>query len=159
MHSRLFAPIPRADEFMSDPAFTLRPDDGVMAAVDALLRRGLAGAPVVDAQGRLVGVLSEHDCMRLMARAALRTPPEGQVCEHMSPNTVTVAADDDLFSVLSLLQEDDRGGLPVVAGGRLLGLVARHDVLRALDRIRHAREATVVGPTDRFEQDSATPRA
>jgi Mg/Co/Ni transporter MgtE len=103
-------------------------------------------------------MLSERDCMRLMARAALRATPEGQVREHMSPSTVTVAPHDDLFAVLSLLQQDDRCVLPVVAGGRLLGIVASGDVLRALDRIRHAREATVIGPIEVLAEHSAAPR-
>lgn len=141
---------------MTHPAFTLRPDDSVMVALEALLHRGFSGAPVVDGDGRLLGVLSETDCMRVMASAAFHAMPEGQVLEHMSSSVETISPDLDLFEVIALFQQGTHRRLPVVADGRLLGLVTRRDVLRALDRLRHAREATGAEPFElRSERRSA----
>lgn len=156
MDKRPAAPLPTAGEFMTHPVFTLRPDDSVMVALGALLRRGFSGAPVVDGDGRLLGVLSEQDCMRVMASAAFHQLPEGQVHEHMTCCVESISPDLDLFDVVAMLQQGSHRRLPVVSDGRLVGIVARRDVLRALDGLRHAREATAAEPYElRGERRSA----
>lgn len=133
--------MPGAGEFMSHPVFTLSPDQPVMDALTALLHRGFSGAPVVDDAGRLVGVLSEQDCLRVLANAAFHAAPEGRVREHMTQRVETITPDADLFDVAGMFQTGGHRRLPVVRDGRLVGVVARRDVLRALETLRLARES------------------
>lgn len=141
---------------MAHPVFTLRPEQPVMEALEALLHRGYSGAPVVDGEGHLVGVLSEQDCLRVMAGAAFHAAPEGCIREHMTQRVETIAPDADLFDVVGMFQTGGHRRLPVIAGGRLVGIVARRDVLRALGTLRDAREsAKPEGVMARGERRSA----
>ncbi len=54
------APIPTAAEIMQKKLVTVRSDEGIEDAVRRLIKKGYSGAPVVDPDGSLVGVLSEH---------------------------------------------------------------------------------------------------
>jgi len=147
MHKRPAVTMPRAGEFMSHPVFALRPEQDVMEALEGLIHRGYSGAPVTDESGRLVGVLSEQDCLRVMSGAAFHATPEGHVCDNMSRGVETITPDTDLFAVAAMFEQGRHRRLPVVEDGRLIGIVARRDVLRALDRLRRGREAA----TERFE--------
>ena len=75
---------------MSHPVFALRPEQDVMEALEGLIHRGYSGAPVTDESGRLVGVLSEQDCLRVMSGAAFHATPEGHVCDNMSRGVETI---------------------------------------------------------------------
>lgn len=141
MTHRPLATMPTASEFMAHPVFTLKPEMPVMDALAALLHRGISGAPVVDAEGHLVGVLSEHDCLRVMAGAAFHATPEGKVREHMTHRVETIRPDTDLFEVAGIFQGGQHRRLPVLDQGRLIGIVARRDLLRALEKLRTTREA------------------
>lgn len=62
---------------MNPSAVCLDLDQPIEAAVRTLLHRGFSGAPVVDAEGHLCGVLSERDCMHVLASTAFHGTPEG----------------------------------------------------------------------------------
>lgn len=133
--------IPTAADIMNRTVHTLAPTQPIVDAVQTLLARGFSGAPVVDASGQVVGVLSEKDYMRVLAASAFHGVPDGAVADHMSPNPVSVAPGDDLFQLADHFTNHDYRRLVVVDAGRhLLGLVTRRDVLRALDTLRKQRE-------------------
>ena len=132
--------IPTAADIMNPVVHALAPDQPIIDAVQLLLARGHSGAPVVDARGAVVGVLSEKDCMRILAAAAFDRPADGTVRVHMTAPALTVAPSADLFQVASHFLHSDLRRLVVVDGGRLVGLITRRDVLRALEELRKARE-------------------
>lgn len=110
------------------------------AAVERLVDFGVSGAPVVDDEGRLVGILSEKDCIRTLAAAAYHEAPPGTVGQHMVRRVDTVSPEADLFHVAYHFHEMPYRRLPVVdAAGRLVGLVTRRDLVRGLSRIRRER--------------------
>ena len=67
--------LPKISEFMDQVVPTLGPDMQIMKAVDYLLRHRVTGAPVVDATGRLVGIITETDLLKLLHREP--QPKEG----------------------------------------------------------------------------------
>src|SRR5690606_29644635 len=105
-----------------------------------------SGAPVVAEDGTLVGIFSENDSLQALASAAFYVAPTGTVGEHMSRTVQTVGPDADLLRLTYLLHECRIRRLPVVADGRLVGLITRRDVLRALDRVRREREKELQRP-------------
>lgn len=123
---------PLAREFMQTQVFTVSPGEEIQAAVAALLRQGYSGAPVVDASHQLVGVLSEWDCARLLSEAAYERWPTGTVADHMTTPAEQVGPDADLFSLLDRFAAGGHRRFPVVDQGRLVGLITRRDLLRAL---------------------------
>ncbi len=118
----------------------LSPDAPIPAAIHTLMRRGYSGAPVVDDAGRLVGVLSEHDCIRLLAESIYEGWPSGSVGDHMTAEVETVSPRDDVFAVSSRFAKGGCRRLFVVDDGRLAGMISRRDLLKAFDDMRAASE-------------------
>lgn len=131
--------IPTVDTIMKRRVEAFSPELDIATAIDKLLRRGYSGAPVVDGEGKLVGVLSEHDCIRVLAEALYEDWPTGTVADHMSATPETVEASDDLLAVAQTFTEHQLRRLPVVHEGKLVGLVTRRDLMRGLDELLRAR--------------------
>lgn len=127
-----------AKDFMVREVITLRPDQSLEDAIDILVRHGFSGAPVMVAPQRVVGILSEFDCMKLIASCSFhqdRTLMDVQVQDVMSELKACIEPDADLFSVAHRFLVQGVRRLPVIADGRLLGLVTRRDLLRAIHRL------------------------
>jgi CBS domain-containing protein len=133
--------LPRARAFMNQHVLTFSPSDDIGEAVRMLLRKGYSGAPVVDADGKVVGVLSEADCMTVLSEAAYGGWPSGTVENHMQTELDAIGPDTDLFAAKARFSGARHRRLPVVADdGKLVGLITRRDVLRALDQFREMQE-------------------
>lgn len=146
--------MPTAGEIMTEGMLVFAQDTPVAEAVTTLMRRGFSGAPVVDDAGRLVGVLSELDCLQALASAAFHAMPSGTVGNYMTRDVQSVPPDTDLLRLTYLLHEGHVRRLPVVSDDRLVGLITRRDVLRALDKVRREREQEQ-RPPSKFEKVTA----
>ena len=139
--------IPTVREVMTRSVVTLRPE---MAAADAaalLLRHSISGAPVLDADGTLVGMLSELDCLRVVAVSGYEKNAydlSETVAQLMSTTLHTVAPDLDLFGLTQEFMRLRKRRLPVVDNGRLVGQVSRRDALRAVLTLRQAPQKTAL---------------
>ncbi|MEM6929200.1 MAG: CBS domain-containing protein [Myxococcota bacterium] len=124
------------DDIMDRRATTLSPSQSLREAFAHLEAEEKAGAPVVH-DGRVVGFLSQLDCIRAMSTSAFHRRPTGVVQDHMTAPTITTVPDADLFNVAEEFLESGHHHLPVVdeAGG-LLGVVALSDVCRGLVELR-----------------------
>ena len=90
--------LPTASDIMITRVEAFAPETEIAAAVETLLGRGYSGAPVVDAQGRPLGVLSEHDCVRVLASALYEGWPTGTVADHMTKGCETIDEHADLLA-------------------------------------------------------------
>jgi CBS domain-containing protein len=125
---------PRIQDVM-DPAFpTFNPDVPIRQAVEHLLDWGVSGAPVVTAAGRLVGILSEKDCLRILSEGAKADVPTGTVADYMTRSVKTLPPEMDVYYAAGLFLGSVFRYYPVVHGDVLLGVVGRASVLRALQR-------------------------
>jgi CBS domain-containing protein len=140
-----------------DRVLAFHPDDRVEEAARAMAERGIGGAPVVDGDDRVVGMLSDDDLIVADARlhvptvitvlgAYIELPGErsrfeqelhkavgATVGEVMSRQPVTCRPDDTLEQVATVLHERGLSRLAVVDdGGKLVGIVSRGDLVRAL---------------------------
>lgn len=132
--------LPTAADIMISRVEAFSPDTEIAAAVQTLLSRGYSGAPVVDREGRPIGVLSEHDCVRVLASSLYEGWPSGTVADHMTTGAEAVDEHSDLLSVAQRFASGHHRRLLVVREGKLTGLVTRRDLMRALDRIRQRNE-------------------
>ncbi|UER53442.1 CBS domain-containing protein [Kineosporiaceae bacterium SCSIO 59966] len=133
-------------EVMTSPAVTVQEDDTVRYAAELLLHHRIASAPVVDAGGRLVGIVSEADLLRGRTqrdpRAHLTPPPQEPVTDRpassvrdvMSTRPLSVRAGADVDDAARMLLDHGIKAAPVVEGGRVVGVVARRDLLRSFAR-------------------------
>ncbi|MCB9732721.1 MAG: CBS domain-containing protein [Deltaproteobacteria bacterium] len=113
---------------------TLGPDWDVMDAIDFLLEKRVTGAPVVDARGKLVGMLTETDCLRIVATGKDGDEPHGKVADYMTTDVQTIPANMDVYFAAGLFLNARFRRFPVVDDGRLVGVVTRFDILRAVQR-------------------------
>jgi predicted transcriptional regulator len=125
---------------MSTTIFTLHPDMDVWEAIDLLVRRDVSGAPVVDDEKRMVGILTEKDCLRVVSHEGFGTLSVGKVRDYMSPVKHTVQAHMDIFTVAHLFLANNFPSLPVLDNQRLVGRIARRDVLRGIVAMQHSLE-------------------
>ena len=131
-------PSHKAENIMIREVVVMTPEMDLYEAMRLLLSKRFSGAPVVDEAGVLVGVLSEKDCLRVLAgEVVLEGLPEGRVADYMSRDPVTVSPSTSLFDIVALFLDRHFRRLPVVEkGGRLVGQISRRDVLRAIESIR-----------------------
>ncbi len=122
-------------DYMTQSIMTFRPEQDVIAAARILANRGFSGAPVVDDLGRLVGILSDTDCIRAMVKFGFDPDWRGLVSEFMSPNVETVELEDSILDVAQRFTEKRFRRYPVMEDNRVVGVISRIDVLRALERI------------------------
>jgi CBS domain-containing protein len=118
-----------AGAIMTPDLVTVRPEDSIDRAIELLLREQISGLPVVDGDGRLVGVITEF---ALLAVAYDRRVKNHKVSNHMTRELITVEVDDPISRVADLCIVHRVRRVPVMQGGRLVGVIARRDVLRAL---------------------------
>ena len=121
-----------AADYMSRALVVLAPEMNLFRAMHALLAHDVSGAPVVDAHGELVGMLTEKDCFHSAYQASYHRELVGPVSRYMSRAVETVSADTDVVDVIELFYRSSYRRFPVVSGNRLVGVISRRDVLRAL---------------------------
>jgi len=121
-----------AKEAMSSRLLVLRDDQDILDALRLLVENQLSGAPVVDALGELVGMLTERDCLRIALEAGYYSAISGTVADFMSVDVRTVDANTPTIEVAELFVNCRYRRLPVLEDGRLIGIIARRDVLRQL---------------------------
>jgi len=119
---------PTAQELMSSPVRTIRPDTTIEQAQRILLRYGHSGLSVVDNQDRLVGIISRRDIDIALHHGFSHAKVKG----YMTTNLKTIAPDTPLPEIESLMVTYDIGRLPVLETGQLVGIVTRTDVLRLI---------------------------
>ncbi len=125
-------------EVMATGLVTVNPATPIFQAITMLLKNRISGAPVVDDAGKLVGVLSEKDCLRVFANEAFFSQNAGgPVSDYMTTNIQTVDPDDDVFKTASVFLKHSFRRLPVVEDGRLVGQISRRDILKASLTIAH----------------------
>jgi CBS domain-containing protein len=146
---------------------TVHPESPVTEAAQLMLDNNVSGLPVIDGAGNVVGIVTEHDLLRQHTNGSRPHPPhwlqfmikrqgmadesarfhEAKVAEAMTPNPLTVIEDTPIEEACRLIGKHGFKRLPVVRGGRLVGIVARvarADLVRALDiaarQISHAHD-------------------
>lgn len=120
-----------ARDFMVTKLVTLRPEMDVIEAVQMLLKNRISGAPVVNDQGKFVGVFSEKCSMQVLLDAAYEQLPSNEVRMFMDTEAQTIEPDTHLLSIAQVFLLTSYRRLPVLDEGRLVGQVSRRDVLRA----------------------------
>jgi CBS domain-containing protein len=133
--------IPTAEDLMARRLVTLTPDMSVLRAMRTLVENSVSGAPVLDENGSLCGIVSELDCMRIITSGQFSQDShdeDARVRDVMTRDVQTIAPTVDLFAIAQQFLSKHIRRLPVVEQGRLLGMVSRRDVLRGVEKMRAA---------------------
>ncbi len=175
-----------AADIMTRDVLTINGETSVLDAARTLLQHHVSGLPVVDRNGKPIGVLTEGDLLRRAetgterhrshwlevllgpgrAAADYTVAHARKVSEAMSDQVVSIAPDTSLEQAVALMERHRIKRLPVVANGKLVGIVSRADLLRAL--VDHADKEAVAPRSDEdirarleaeIDRQTWTPRA
>ena len=134
----------RARDVMTTPVITIDADARVIDAAEQLSANQITSMPVLDADGRLVGMISELDILRgrlahdprsHMRRDEHDMPdPDKTVRSVMTPVVVCLTEFADVADIAETMVEGEMRAIPIVDGPRILGIVSRRDLLRTLVR-------------------------
>ncbi|MGO8914092.1 MAG: CBS domain-containing protein [Bradyrhizobium sp.] len=150
----------KVKDFMTRQVVTVTPETSILDAARLMLDHKISGLPVVTDEDRVVGIISEHDLLRggksdvrakrmhwlrlMIERANLADASarfqERKVRESMTSDPVTITETAPLEEAGRLMGENDIKRLPVVHDNKLVGIIARADIVRAI--ILAARKIT-----------------
>ena len=125
-------PLPTVRQYMDTTVPTLSPTTLVLDAVDFLLKNHVTGAPVVDPDGKLLGILTEKDCLKVVAHAPEPHNVQEHVADFMTKEVKSIPPDMDVYFAAGLFLKENFRRFPVVEDGRLVGAITRFDMLRAI---------------------------
>ena len=118
-----------ARDMMTENVTTITRDCSVQDAIELMLSRGVSGLPVIDDSGHLTGIVTEF---ALLAIAYDHQVTGDSVADHMTTDVLTIEADQPLSQAADLCIAHRVRRVPVMENGRLVGLISRRDVLKAL---------------------------
>jgi CBS domain-containing protein len=142
----------RAHQIMTRPVITVTPETTIVEAANTMLQRHISGLPVVDAAGKLVGIISEGDFIRRseigtqrkrgrFLRFILGPGKEAtdfvhehgrKIAEIMTPEPLSISEDTDLEEIVELMEKNNVKRLPVTRGDKVVGVVSRSNLLQAV---------------------------
>lgn len=146
----------KASDIMVTDVITVKPDSTVEDVAALLLKHRISGVPVVDAGGQMIGIVSEGDLLRraeagtehdrswwlqmLMGREVLAAEytreHSRKVADLMTREVITATPDTPVSEIAELLERNRIKRVPIVAGGKLVGIVSRANLLHALASLR-----------------------
>ena len=157
-----------AGDLMTRNVISVASDASAMQAGTLMLKHQISGLPVVDSSGVLLGIISEGDFLRRAELGTQRRRPRWlafligpgrlaseyvhacgrKVKEIMTPNPYTVTEATPVTEVVQLMERHRIKRVPVVCGRRLVGIVSRADLLRALARLARATETVATNDAE-----------
>lgn len=115
-----------AREIMTSKVYTVSPEASVQEVTQLFTREHISGVPVVDKDGKIIGVITEADIIRKATREGLH------VADIMNPETVVVDEETWIDQIARLLTEHNIKRVPVLHEGKLVGIVCRSDIVQAV---------------------------
>jgi len=130
-----FEPITK---YMAKDLVTFKPEDEIGLVIDTLMEKKISGAPVLNDQHELVGMISEQDCLRVIIDSVYYNQPLSKhlVKDYMTRELLTVDVNDDVVDVANLFLKHRFRRFPVVENGILKGQVSKRDILRAAKKMK-----------------------
>ncbi len=130
--------LPNVNEIMDKVFLTFTYDTSVREAVETLGKERLFGACVVDETGKLLGILSEKQCLKIYKKALLENNvsllEEAKVTDIMYPEFKTVPPNTGIVDVAQIFLTSEFRRMPVVDSGKLVGQITRRDIVRAIQK-------------------------
>lgn len=136
---------------MSSPVITASPDLPIMEALNLMRSKGIRRMPVVDAQGKLIGIVSDKDLLNAGPSAATSLSVweinylvgKIKVESVMTRAVLTVNGDTPIEEAARIMVDNKIGGLPVMEGDEIIGVITESDLFKVLLELMGARETAV----------------
>lgn len=131
--------------YMATNLITFTPDTKIREAINVLFKNGFSGAPVVNQDGILVGVISEKDCMKVIINGSYYNEPASgsTVGDYMSHGVKTIDASLSVVETAFEFLHCNYRRFPVLDNGKLVGQVSRRDILKGIMAIEDRNQEVV----------------
>jgi CBS domain-containing protein len=116
----------RARAIMTHRVSTTSPGASVQEVAQLLSRERISGAPVIDQEGRIIGIITQADIIGKVDREGLC------VADIMSPEVITVEEETLVGEVAMLLSKRKIKRVPVMSRGKMVGIISRADIVQAV---------------------------
>ncbi len=120
-------------DYMTRKLVTFSPEQSILEVMEAFAKYKISGGPVMDANGFLVGIISEADCMKQISESRYFNQPilDKSVERFMTKNVETIPHDMSIFDAAGVFDRHNRRRLPVMKDGILVGQISRKDIVVA----------------------------
>lgn len=151
----------KVSNIMTKNPVALRQSDSVRKLLKVLKNHKFSGCPVVDGKGRMIGIITHTDVLRLIdvhsrvqtgnlhslilaiiksenydrIKSALRKVTDMKLSSLMSKKIISVEVNDDIYKAAKLMNRYDIERLPVTKKGKLVGIISRWDIINALEKL------------------------
>jgi len=124
---------------MKTDLITVKKQTPIYEAIGIMVDNSITGLPVVNDDMTLAGVISEKDVLKLLYD--LQDKP-GTVDEFMTGETVCFDQNDNLIDICECLIENNFRRVPILAEGKLAGIISRKDIIAYILKLRHKDKAS-----------------
>ena len=120
-------------DYMTRNLITFTKKQSILEVMRTLIRNKISGGPVVDELSRLIGVISEADCIKYLSEGKYFNQPffDRNVEDSMTAEVDVIEADKTIFDAATLFHKTNRRRFPVLDRGKLVGQISRQDVVKA----------------------------
>ncbi len=128
---------------MNTGVITISPDEDIYEAMRMMALNNITGLPVIDDDGTLLGIITEKDILVLLCNTledAGLDHTVGTVGQFMTRHVVCFGPQDSLVDIAGCLSTNDFRRVPILYGGKLVGIISRKDVIRYIRDLRQQDE-------------------
>ena len=115
-----------AQDIMIRKIYTISPEASVQEVAQLLSRERISGAPVVDKDGKLLGIVTQADIIWNVGRNGLR------VADIMNPEIIAVDEKTPVSEIAILMSKRNIKRVPVMCDGKMVGIISRADIVQAV---------------------------
>ncbi|WP_143961744.1 CBS domain-containing protein [Litoribacter populi] len=125
-------------DYMTTNLITFNPEDSIDKVVDILTSKRISGGPVVNDSGKLVGIISEGDCLKQIIKGKYSNTPDlgGKVADHMSTEVLTMSPELSIFDAAQKFLTLKVRRCPVMRDGDLIGQISISDIIKAVQDLK-----------------------
>ncbi len=123
-----------AEHIMSKTVITVAIDTPIYEAMNLLVQHKISGLPVIDAQQRLRGIITEKDVIRFLLDE--NVDERQSVADYMNKDVKFFSPKDSVVSIAEFFVNNPFRRVPIVENGKMLGIVARRDIIVLMLKIR-----------------------
>lgn len=121
-------------DFMSKKVVSFTNETSIAVAVHSLLQSHQIGAPVINEHKQVIGWISEQDCLDKMLKSSYHCDETALVGDIKNEQVLSVSPQDNVLDLANKMLGQKPKTYPVVEDGKLIGIIARRDILNAVDQ-------------------------
>ncbi len=120
--------------YMNKAVVSFSAAQNILEVMDAIVKNGISGGPIVSENNEVIGIISEGDCIKQISESKYYNLPmdDMSVQRFMTPDVICVSPDDNLLDVANKFLMTKKRNFPVVHQGKLIGLISQKNILKAV---------------------------